>query len=344
MMAGSAMPPGMPWDASGWKNEAAAWVTESLGTAGLKVGGDLSQLHRSPWSAVYTIETNQGRLYFKAVTPGLAHEVGLHLALHESHPDAVPPLLAANPSRGWLLMEDAGEPLRQTIQTPGDVAQFAPVLVRMAQLQIAWSSRAMDLLELKTLDRRVETLPRAFERLIQDPGALSSGDPEGISDEEGRRLIQLVPNVDELCQRLAGWGPPATLHHDDFHDANIFVRGGDYVFADWGEAGLGHPFFTPMIALRSLAWRLDLAPKSNAMARLRDAYLEAWAGYAALGDLRRAFDLAQRLAPISRALTWHHVMSAVPADMRGEDAAACAGWLRIALARLETDGRTHSPS
>ncbi|MEJ2027620.1 MAG: hypothetical protein P8X52_09305 [Limibacillus sp.] len=39
-------------------------------------------------------------------------------------------------------------------------------------------------------------------------------------------------------------------------------------FADWGEAGVAHPFFTPMIALRVLAWRLDLPTDDEDLALL----------------------------------------------------------------------------
>ena len=52
----------------------------------------------------------------------------------------------------------------------------------------------------------------------------------------------LAPRFAELCERLAGYGVPETLHHDDFHDANIFVCGDRYTFADWGESCVAHPF------------------------------------------------------------------------------------------------------
>jgi hypothetical protein len=332
------------WDGPGWLHEIRDWTAASMATAGIESDESLVEHQRRPWSVVFTLDSSRGRLFFKSVINELRPEAALHQALVGSHPDAVPPLVAADRDRGWLLMEDAGQPLRCSVRSVHDIDQVAAALVRMAQLQISWLPNAQELLDLGAMDRRPNSLPDAFARLIGDPGALASGHSEGLSDDEATRLVNLQPRVKELCRRLAGWGPPPTLHHDDFHDANIYLNHGKYVFADWGEAGVAHPFFTPMIALRALSWRLDLPPGSPELARLRDAYLGVWESFGAPRDMRRAYDLAQRLAPISRALTWHRVMSAVPAGARGEDATAAASWLRIALARIEDVGRTSSPA
>lgn len=336
-------PRNLPWEAPGWTEAAWAWVAENLGAAGIRVDGELVEHQRRAWSLVFTIDSSQGRLFFKAVNDALRHEVGLHQALFAAYPDAVPPLVAADRDRGWLLIEDAGLPLRGSVRSVDDLDQFAASLVRMAQLQISWLSNAQVLLDLGAMDRRPESLPVAFARLIDDERRLASQHSENLADDDAKRLVDLSPRVDELCRRLASWGPAPTLHHDDFHDANIFVNNGRINFADWGEAGVGHPFLTPMIALRVLAWRLELAPDSPPLAKLVDAYLEVWEPHGPRSQLRRAYDLAQRLAPISRALTWHRVMSAVPARLRGEDATAAAGWLRTALATLDEGTAPSSP-
>lgn len=332
-----------PWDTPGWRQEVQEWTEAAMAAAGIESDGRLVAHQRHPWSVVLALESSRGRLFFKAVIDELRHEAAVHQALFSSHPDAVPPLVAADRDRGWLLMEDAGQSLRRLVHSVDDIQWVAAALVRMAQLQISWLPDAHQLLDLGGMDRRPEALPDALRRMLSDPEALAGDQPEGISGEEARRFRNLLPRVEELCHRLAAWGPLPTLHHDDFHDANIYIKQGKTIFADWGEAGVAHPFFTPMIALRVLAWRLDLPPDAPELAGLRDAYLGVWESYGAPGDLRRAYDLAQRLAPISRAWTWHRVMSAVPEGARGEDATAAASWLRIALARLEDRDGASSP-
>ncbi len=73
---------------------------------------------------------------------------------------------------------------------------------------------------------------------------------------------------------------PETLHHDAFHGGNIFVRDGRYTFAVWGESCAAHPFFTLVVTLRSIVYRLELAEGSPELAGLRDACLEPWTHYA----------------------------------------------------------------
>ena len=43
------------------------------------------------------------------------------------------------------------------------------------------------------------------------------------------QLCELVPEFAAKCDRLASFGIPETLQHDDFHDGNIFIRDGRYL-------------------------------------------------------------------------------------------------------------------
>jgi Ser/Thr protein kinase RdoA (MazF antagonist) len=324
-----------PWDDPAWRRRARHWVIEALASAGVTATGDWVEHQTRSWATVYAIPTSRGRLFFKAVLPSLAHESALHARLSTNTPSIVPELIAADAGRGWLLLADAGNPLRELIRTAADLHLFADALAALAQLQIGWLDRADELLPLGVLDRRPESLPVAWEEIVQDPEALASGLPDGIQPDEHRRLVGLLPTVEALCSELAKYGPPPSLHHDDFHDANVYLDQGQLRIADWGEAGVGHPFFTPMIALRSLRYRLQLGLDAPELEGLRRTYLAAWRSFGAPESLQRSFELAQRLAAISRALTWHHVMSAIPPASRGDDATAAAEWLRESLMRLE---------
>jgi hypothetical protein len=330
-------PSGLPWEAPGWSDAVRLWVDEALATAGLGSADEVLPHQARPWAVVLLIRSNRARWFFKAVAPGLGHEVGVHRTLFGRHPDSVPPLVAQDQERGWLLMKDAGQPLRRSITSARQLHLFDKALTGLADLQRQWLDGGGALLAQGALDRRLESLTMAFAALVEDPLALAAGREEAITLQEHSRLVALIPKIEAACETLAACGPPPTLHHDDFHDANIYVQDGGLRYADWGEAGLAHPFFTPMIALRSLAFRLNLSPEAPELAGLRATYLDAWHDFGDPKTLDRAFDLAQRLAAVSRALTWHQVMSAVPAEMRGEDAAAPAEWLRTALTWLEPE-------
>jgi len=222
----------------------------------------------------------------------------------------MPPVLAVDLQRGWMLTPDLGATLRSLIQSTRDLQHFHRVLPLYAEVQIDLTSRVNELLELGGLDRRLTMLPDYYEQLLTDTDALRLNHPDGLCTEEHRRLRQFAPEFRAMCERLAGYRIPETLHHEDFHDANIFVRNSHYTFSDWGESGVAHPFCTLLVTC------------------LRDIYLEPWTYYESRENLIAAFKLAYRVGMVCRALTWHRILAGVEEPVKAEDAEAVPGWLQ----------------
>jgi RIO-like serine/threonine protein kinase len=90
--------------------------------------------------------------------------------------------------------------------------------------------------------------------------------------EAYRRLRDLAPHVETLCAELSSYNVPASLHHGDLHDGNIFVRDGGFLFFDWGDSSVTHPFFS----LRDVRERRDVPGLEEGVEpeQLRDACLE----------------------------------------------------------------------
>jgi hypothetical protein len=241
-------------------------------------------------------------------------------------------VLAIDATRGWLLLRDSGTMLRDLAREPRDLlTHWRRILPLYAELQIDLATRLDELLELGALDRRLAGLPRQVERLLADTAALGIGRPDGLTSEEHRRLRSLVPRVAALCREVAQAGIPESLHHDDFHDGNVFVRDGRYIFADWAESCAAHPFFTLAVALRGIAYRTGLAEDSPELSRLRDSYLEPWGRFAPYATLLAICAPARRLGMLCRALTWNWVVSHLDGPDRAENADAAPGWLRLFL-------------
>ena len=140
-------------------------------------------------------------------------------------------------------------------------------------------------------------LPAKFEALL-DEIAETLGD-----DELEARVRRKVPWVREACDELASYGVPEAIQHDDFHDGQVFVKNGEYLLMDWGDACVSHPFFSLSVTLLGvLAWGLDDVQDSVDVRPFRDAYLGPYAQDAALSDLRDASELAMRLGWICRAV------------------------------------------
>ena len=239
--------------------------------------------------------------------------------------------------RTWMLLEDAGRPLREHLLQAADKRASSAYLEKAhslyAQFQIETSAYSHRLLALGCPDRRLQVLPVLFEQVIADTPVLLVGCKGGVSEAELDQLRKFTPHVQAMCDELASFNLPETLHHDDFHTHNILINKQGYVFFDWGDSGITHSFFSMFIALRSAKYTLEY--NEDTLLRLRDAYLEPWSAYAPKEHLLAAFQLAQRLAIFSRALTWYWIVVHLEDRVRWEFEDAVPYWLRMFLTNEE---------
>jgi len=316
------------WTDARWLAGVKDWLAQQLEELGLRPTGPVEQPHVRPWATVLQIPTTAGDVWFKANFPLLAYEAAVVSLLAARRPDFVPGLLATEVERGWMLMADGGERLREVVERERDLGRWLDVLPRYGRLQIDIAEDRDRLLDLGLPDRRLETLAGQYEDLIGRVGTLT--------DDESRRLRALVPTIAELCERLASTGVPETIQHDDLHDGQVFVREGRYLFFDWGDACVSHPFFSMSVTLEGqLAWGLDDVEGSEDTAPYRDAYLEPFRGFAAWSELQGGHEIALRLGWICRALNWHRFASGLPTPYREEHLQGVGLRLRMLLAGFE---------
>lgn len=224
-------------------------------------------------------------------------------------------------------MPDAGEMLRTRLNTPDDLHHWDTILPLYAGLQKEMAGRVDELLEMGVFDRRLAILPGMFDSLVDDREAMLIDTGDGLSSQAYKRLVSLKPRFREMCSELAGRGIPETLHHDDFHDANVFIRDGRYLFTDWAESCVAHPFFSLVVNRNGILNQLDLADDAPELDAVRDTYLKAWAEYGTLDELRETFELARRIGMVNRALTWQQVLSYEAKEAQVKYAFAVPAWL-----------------
>jgi hypothetical protein len=318
----------LPWTKPGWLEEVSPWIEDKLSGHNIRLIGEPDAFHQRPWSIVLRLPTDSGICYFKASAPALSHEAALTDALATWQPDCMPLVHASDRERGWLLMPDGGSTLRSHLHSTRDLHHLHKVFQRYAQLQMQMAARVDDLLTLGAFDRRLASLPEQYEQLLNTPDALLMDQSDGLSSAEVRRLRKLSTHFNNLCQQLASSRIPETLHHDDFHDGNIFLNENSCTFFDWGESCVSHPFISLVVGLRSAAYRLDLQTDAPEIIQLRDTYLQTWAAYGTAEDLLEAFVLAQQVGTVCRALTWHHIVSHLDEEAKTEHAGAVPGWLQ----------------
>ena len=324
----------LPWTQPGWREQAIAWIQSELERRDILVVGVIEQPHLRPWSTVLRVPTSLGDYYFKATSPLLAHEPALTQWLAEQRPDCIAPVLAVDHDRGWMLMPDGGTTLRAVIQADRDIRHWELALPIYAQFQIDMAAQLDQLLALGCLDYRLAGLPARYAALLKHTQALIIDQPDGLTSEQYARLQALAPQFAEMCAQLAAYGIPETLHHDDFHDGNIFLGADGFRFFDWGESCAAQPFYTLVVGLRGIANRFGLAEDAPELRRLRDIYLEPWTRYASGAHLLEACSLAKQIGSFCRALTWHHVVASLASPLREEQQDAVPGWLQVFLNTL----------
>jgi hypothetical protein len=225
-----------------------------------------------------------------------------------------------------LLEVDPGKPLPPLPRWEGALRAFA-------QLQIEASGHLGTRLALGCADRRAAGLLAQRETLVWDDAVLRRDQPGGLTDQETSRLRKLAPHIGELFEKLEAEVGPASLVHQDFRGGNVAVVGDDYLFFDWGNTAIGHPFFSGVNFLHHSRYPIptessgvsDAAngattyPDETLQRYLRDAYLEPWTIHAPASRLREAFELAKRLWYVWLAVQFHqelpHVEPTAPLAM-----------------------------
>ena len=277
-----------PWEDPDWLAGAVAWVDERLAGLGRERSAEPEQPHIRTWATALRVPTAEGPVWFKANTPELRHEVAVVERVSARVPDRVPPLLASDVERGWMLMDDAGDRLREVAAEERSLARWHDVLTGAADVARALEPEVDELVAAGVPDLRLHTLADAYAELVQ-------------RFEVEPRFRDAVGRVRDLVDELASYAVPETLQHDDLHDGQVFVKDGRNLILDWGDAVVSHPFFTMSVTLEGgVAWGLDDVADSEDIWPYVDSYLARYAPDRP--ELREAVPPALRLGWVCRAV------------------------------------------
>ena len=324
-----------PWMEPGWIESVRAWLDETACRLGFRIDGPIEQPHVRLWSTVLRVPTTHGTLFFKACAPVLAHEVAVTQAMTTWRGDCLPTILASEPERGWMLMADGGKTVREFTKADGDIRHWLRMVPEYARLQIDVAPHIETLVSLGLPDRRLAVLPERVADLLTQRDMLRLGQDDGITQPELERLEAMNTEIVAMCERLAAYGIPESIHHGDFHDANAFLQGDRYLFFDWGDSSASHPFVSLRTSFVCIEYILDLEEDAAEFDVLRDTYLKAWGACGAHEDLVAAFDLANCLSSLVSALSWNRTVSSLPKSQRGDAVGAVPALLREFLERVD---------
>ena len=248
-----------------------AWIDVHV-----EVIGQIEQSHLRGWATVLRVPTADGVVWFKAARDAFAHEARLLQLTGPLAPDLLPDVIASRPEDGWLLLSDAGERARER------PVEWRPLLARYAELQLAATPLAADLLEAGAPDLRPAALRARVESLLP-----------WLELETAARLRDRLPEVDDASNLLAASPLAPTVEHGDLHDGNVFVHDGRVRILDWGDAAVAHPLLTLTV---------EMEPDA------RDAYLEPFTARASRAELEAEVETILGLRYLLRAVNWERVV------------------------------------
>jgi Phosphotransferase enzyme family len=283
-----------------------------------------------PWAKVWRLSIPGAAYYLKACGPGFRREPALVSALAARFAALLPAVIAINPAEGFMLLADAGAPLRSLLMaSPArGLALLQQAICTYADAQIALAAdstaRATGLaagLE----DRSLAAYPALCAAVLQDPHVRADG---GLDAEDLRQIPIVIEQCEVLSAELASYGLPMTLEHGDFHTGNIVAAGDTVRVIDWGDAAWTHPVFSGVACLDNVQRVLALAPAHPALTAISTAYIARWQAAGFDVDYASVLRLATRLRPVHGMLQWSRGLAQLDAIARRRAAAMCVDWMR----------------
>jgi hypothetical protein len=286
--------------------------------------GEWWQSHVRPWSSAIRYGTSERPVWFKVNGSGTRHEPALLRLLQELAPGLAPEVLAVDTGRGWSLLRDAGDMLRQVAAPTEQWDVWERVLPRYAEAQLVLAEHRAAVRSAGVREVSPGTLPRQARALVD---VLAHARVGGLDPDQVDRLQEVLARLDAWCAELAASPVPCSLQHDDLHSGNVCLAGDAMRIIDWGDASWGSPLATMLTTLRSVAHHAGLPEEAPRVRRLRDAYLEPFTSYGARAELVRWTELAVRTGCVAKALAWRAAMSDSPATTSEEYDHPVRAWL-----------------
>jgi hypothetical protein len=321
------------WSSASWRDMAVSWLDDQLAAAGIKRTGEVEQPHLRPWATALKAPTDHGLVWLKAAGPGTAFEVGLYQLLQGVVPAHVLTPIAADVTRGWIVLPDGGPPLAERLEGSELVDALVIALPQYGHLQRCLTPHTEELLALGVADMRAAIMPQHFDEALEAVENYVDQRGEAADQTTLQRVAALHGDVASWCDQLAGAPGASSLDHNDLHPWNVLgiAEDGDgrARFYDWGDSVVAHPFASMLVALGYMqSHALKVRVDDPQILRLRDAYLDVFSDLAPRAELVEWLELACRVGKIARALTWNRAVRAFGLDEIDEE------WARASLETL----------
>ena len=333
---GSAGLPGRPWAARGWFAGAERWLEDAMAAIGRPLTGPVEQVRVWELSCVLRAPTAAGDVWFKAnaASPLLVNEavvLGELAGLFTAH---VPAPLAVDPERGWMVLDDFGEEVAWAV--PLEVVE--EVARAFARMQVQATGHVDRLLAAGCLDRGLDRLAAqalAWLPAVEATAELACIDQATwLTEDETAAVRAALPQVLACCAELGGHAVPPSIVHGDLHLANVARGPVGWLFFDWTDACVAHPFLDLATIRRGTAFA-DEEGDDELRELLRVVYRSEWASFEPPERLDRALRLAAPLGALHQAVSYRSIVAQLEPPIDAHMAQSTAWWLRRMLTELD---------
>ena len=316
-----------PWEAIGWHDSACDWIRDQLEAHGIDARAPIYQQRAWGLSCTMRIGAAAGDVYFKAAPHFMAHEGRIMQAIAMRCPQLLPPPLAIDAERGWLLMPDYGD---EMLHECPDIVRWEDALRLFAQTQVEQAAHTEYWLSLGCPDRGLGRMVELIDPLIVSCARMLTDGDRGLSESEVKDLRSLSMPLKLMCARLAQFGVPHSLVHGDL-GGNILIRGDGYSFFDWTDVCISHPFFDMATVAGTYFDESALGGNPIADARLRDAYLQPWTKFEPMERLVEAFEASKPLGALHQVMSYMWIITNIAAGASPELEGGLLHWVRNLL-------------
>ena len=281
-----------PWALPGWHAEAERWITDQVARLGRGALRSIEPVKSWSISCVLKVTTDKGILYFKVPRdlPLFVNEGVVMTHLAQLYPERIPIPLALAPEHGWMLLDDFGD----SPAADATLEQQARLMQDFARMQIDSSRKIDALLAAGCKDRRPDLLLSQIESLFNDELVLGP-----LTPEERAQLKPIVSRLPGLIAELFSLPIPVGILHGDLHAGNVIPREGSFLYFDWTDAAVSHPYLDMI--------HIFMEEDESKREVLQEAYLLAWEQYYPKTNVRRAWELAGTVYGLYHAVSYQYI-------------------------------------
>jgi hypothetical protein len=289
------------------------WAKETLRLHDYIVRDFYEDIVSTPWSQVCKILTNKGYVFFKSHPSSFVSEASILQFLGKKSVNAVPVVIAIDPTNTMFLMKDCGVSLRSLLKENFIEHYLYKALSAYTHLQQSLISSDIDfLLSLGVPDWRPEYLPTLYKKMLQDEVFLLQR--QNISQEHLERLHLLYPLIEEQCSLLAQCGLHATMVQQDFNTNNVCMNAqGEMTCIDLGEIVIAHPFFSFQNFMHTNVIHHGIEKNSVLFKQLKEYFFQQWPNITK-DDKEQALELCEKIFPIYCAIGAYYLIQNIGVD------------------------------